>query len=708
MSNLTMTQAEEKTIDSQIEQMMDWAKTRSAEAEQLALDSARLMACTTDRVDRLKNQGFFKRCWNRFSGKAGEMERANTNDIIQMQKTAFRYVNMLQEQQLLMAHSLLSLKNNLISLAVKEEETRNLIGMLAQRTLERFENLENRVDQLEISTNLQGWLLGLEEREYDEKIPTEYMRLFRVINDFYNIKKDNWNYNDLMFMRKAIRTVGINPKQKISLNSFIDKLTDEIQSEGVGFEAYGQAITMFKPEGIENYSKYVVENISSPVFVSMHGLKTQYMDRLDIVEELQDEMNISAGEALKRLLRRSINNMNVNLDYEFPLAETAIEILGCLRLGERLSSKNIEEKEIKSNLENIDIKISSTPNAVERNDKHFDCAKVKNINLNNCSFLPFEAIEVRLGSRAEEIKNIIQFKGRYIAATATTIYSSENLHDWNKIHDFSTDAGISYWLSEAGGYLFTNQDWSTRVYYSEEGNKWNELNLQKKFRGENIYYDNVLHNGELFLFSGRSSIDYSYTKSGIIFDSKEETSFLAGIISFGRDFNDLRSFNFADEYDQYNIKNTLCIGKKFYILLRHDRYDESKLLSSQNCMEWEEIDDSRIGDEIHSISKFGDYLIIDSDKPYLLDTKNNNLSIFSGPNEDSSFSDYSYQEIKNSLAIYKGAYDSNMYITQDLKAWKNIEVPTFDSGKTLPIIINSEYLIFVSDDKIYCSKIEHK
>ena len=74
---------------------------------------------------------------------------------------------------------------------------------------------------------------------------------------------------------------------------------------------------MFQPEGIANYSKYVVDNISSPVFVSMHGLKTQYVDRLDIVEELQDEMNISMSEALKRLLRRSIANMNVNLIMSF-------------------------------------------------------------------------------------------------------------------------------------------------------------------------------------------------------------------------------------------------------------------------------------------------------------------------------------------------------------------------------------------------------
>lgn len=185
MSNLSMTKAEEKALDSKVEQMMGWANTRRAEAEQLAMDSARLMACTTDRLDKLRNQGFFKRCWNRFSGKAGEMERANVNDIIQMQKMSFRYVNMLQEQQLLMAHSLLSLKNNLMSLAVKEEETRNLIGLLAQRTKERFERLEKRMEKVEISQNLQGWLLGLEERDYDRIYPTEYMRLFRVINDFY-------------------------------------------------------------------------------------------------------------------------------------------------------------------------------------------------------------------------------------------------------------------------------------------------------------------------------------------------------------------------------------------------------------------------------------------------------------------------------------------------------------------------------------------
>jgi hypothetical protein len=375
-----MSEVETKTIDSKVEAMLDWASTRKVEAEQLAMDSARLIACTGERMDTLAKQGFFKRCWSRFNGDASAMERANTNDLIQMQKMGFRYINMLQEQQLMMAHSMLSLKNNLLSLTVKEEETRNLITLLAQRTLDRFEELENRVDQIEISTNLQGWLLGLEEREYDERIPTENMRLFQVINDFYTIKNDAWNYNDLMFMRKAIRTVGLDPKNRLSINIFIDSLTDEILEESVGFEKYKNVITRFNPDNIDNFSTFAIENISSPVFTTLHGLKIQYTDRLDVVETLQDNMNISTSDALKLLLRKSIANLNVNLDYKFPLAETAIEILGCIRLTDNL----LRYKNGTNDLIEIDNTINNIDEPeVNRDLKEQDNSKKDSINNDN-------------------------------------------------------------------------------------------------------------------------------------------------------------------------------------------------------------------------------------------------------------------------------------------------------------------------------------
>ncbi len=367
--SLIMNEAEVKQIDSKVEQMMDWAKTRQAEAEQLALDSARLISCTSERMERLSNQGFFKRCWSRFTGEAGGMERANANDLAQMQKMAFSYINMLQEQDLLMAHSMLALKNNLLSLSIKEEETRNLVGILAQRTLDRFEKLESRVEQLEISTNLQGWLLGLGECDYDEKIPTKYMRLLRIINDFYSIKCDNWNFNDYRFMRKALRTVGIDPKQKISIDNLIDSLIDEIQIKGVGFDTYKHEIGFHFFNNIKNYSQYIVDNISSPIFISIHNVKIQYMDRIDMVEELQNEINCSFEEALKRLLKRSIKNLNVNISYKFPIAEAVMEIIGSIRLVYLLKNKStyidMEDKDIQIENDNLKIQESHLENSIE-------------------------------------------------------------------------------------------------------------------------------------------------------------------------------------------------------------------------------------------------------------------------------------------------------------------------------------------------------
>lgn len=363
MSNLAMTPAEEKSLDSKIELMMDWAKSHKAEAEQLAMDAARLLACSSERtesIEKLGQQGFFKRCWNRFNGEAGAMERANINDLIQLQKMGFRYVNMLQEQQVLMAHSLLSLKNNLNSLAVKEEQTVQLIKELAKRTLKRLEDLEKRTDQLEQTINIQGWALTLKARKYHSKYPTEYMRLFRVLNDFYTLKNDNWNYQDLLYISTAIDTVGMDPEQKISLNTLIDRLVDEIQSENVGFDSYTQAISEFVPEGIKNFSQYALENISSPVFATLHGIKLYFKDRLEMVEEISEISDIPVSEALKKVLRKSIKNMNVDLDYEFPLAETAIELLGCMRLSEKLQEQGIAPIQDSQDEEIVEVPQAST------------------------------------------------------------------------------------------------------------------------------------------------------------------------------------------------------------------------------------------------------------------------------------------------------------------------------------------------------------
>lgn len=169
---LALTEKEVQSIDGMLESKMAWARSKSAEAEQLALDCTRLLSCTKSGLVKFGIR-VLQAMLESASGQTGAMERANTADLIQMQKASLRYINMLQEQQMMTAHSLLTLKNNLVTLAIKEEETRNLVGLMAERTLQRFQDLEKRVDQ-RISQNLQGWLLTLEDRDYDVTYPTPY------------------------------------------------------------------------------------------------------------------------------------------------------------------------------------------------------------------------------------------------------------------------------------------------------------------------------------------------------------------------------------------------------------------------------------------------------------------------------------------------------------------------------------------------------
>lgn len=711
MSSLVMSTAEEKEIDHKVEGMLDWAKTRQYEAEQLAMDAARLLSCTSERMDTVSRQGFFRRCWGRFSGETAAAERANTGDLIQMQKISLRYINMLQEQQLMLAHSMLTLKNNLLSLAVKEEETRKLVGLLAQRTLERFEKLEHRVDQLEISNNLQGWLLTLEERDYDEKFPTKYMRLFRVINDFYSLKNDAWNYNDLMFMRKAIRMVNIDPREKLSLDFFIDSLTDEIQNEGVGFDSYGEAITLFKPLGVENYSHFAVENISSPVFTAMHGLKNQYMDRLDIVEALQDEMHISASEALKRLLRRSINNLNVDLSYKFPLAETAIEILGCLRLAEKLSqpaivADNAASEAVQPVAESIES--ASNNDNVEEDKGASACASPK-VDVRNLTMSPWRKVTGHPFATPEYswswgsylAKQVLPHSGGWYFLTSEAIYTSDSeLKKWEKIYNVT---GYPDGLrSPDNEHYFLMQ--GSQCFLLREDGHLAELPLPKEYMGEDIYYFNVFYDGNTWFVCGTFSASYTYT-DGKLFKSTKKYGYESLIIFSGTDLDKLRPYAFMQDFPMYDARNCHFIDGQLVVVLKSEKNsDDVKIAVSKDGFSWHTfpIEDAEDLNYYFS-STFNNQLLFS-------DINSRKLCRLSLEQQKFISIDFNINRISTDIIPFESSgvavleswhQELSIYISNDLSFWQELDVPVEVRKKEQNIAYNGRHMLVIGKENIW-------
>ena len=340
----SMTDSERKEIDSAVEQVVNSFKKSQISAEQLALDFVRLISYTEDNYDKLQKQGFFKRCLDRVLSVNKNFEKDKSGSLGEMQKIGSRFLKIiLQQEKLLPPHSMISIKNNLNELLVPDEDKQKLLSELAMDANKRFLDLERQLDECETNVDLQGWLLTLEERELDVLYPTPLIRMLEVINQFYQNKSDDWNNKDLLFMKKALRTVCIDPKQKYTVKEFLSTLLKELFEDG-NFELYKEELGRII--GVDK-TKFIFDSVSSPLFVIMHSIKEQYEEQLESIEELKEELNLTTAEALLRIMSRKLKQLNVNLDYSYTVTEMAIEILSSMRLASLLldASSNMKKKQ---------------------------------------------------------------------------------------------------------------------------------------------------------------------------------------------------------------------------------------------------------------------------------------------------------------------------------------------------------------------------
>lgn len=339
MFNLTKNEIE--NIDTQLNPKIQWAEQNSVLAEQLAMDATRLLSCTSERLEEYKNKGFFNRCVSSFSGETADMQRQNQNDLIELQKAGWRYLQLLNERDILMAHSLITIKNNLETLAIEDTKTREEITRLAIKVKERFDGLSKRVDDLEVTVNLLHWLSTIEVQDYDNNY-SYYFRLLCLVDDFKSRKTDNWNYKDIQCLQQAILKAKINRKEEITIHSFIEKLVDEIEEKS--FNLFLNMIEAF----VDNKRvslEWIDENISSPVFNCLYLIAWKYKDSHSIIEGIEEDIKITKKEALTKGIIHIIKKAGVDTDKKLQLQDIALEILSCSKLTQTLISNSDEHIE---------------------------------------------------------------------------------------------------------------------------------------------------------------------------------------------------------------------------------------------------------------------------------------------------------------------------------------------------------------------------
>lgn len=325
-----LSHSESRVIDAHLEPVLAWSKGRTVETERLALDATRLLSCTSERLDDYVAQGFFRRCWNAFSRNSSDVFRPQPGDLVSLQKHSWRYIHLLNEHNLLLAHSIITVKNNLMTLAVKEQETRDEVMRMADRIYQRFLRIEERVEKIEFSQAIHSWILTLDTYDYDEKYPP-YFRLLRVIKDFYQLKQDCWTIQELKYLQKAIKEAQLPWKNKIDLREFVNGLVDEI--EQVGFDNFQPLAELKSQAGEMVPSKFILENVSAPAFHTVHCICSNYASSAEVLAAIQEKLSVNKKTALKKVLLSFLNKSGIDPQAKVPLRDLAIELLTCSSLA---------------------------------------------------------------------------------------------------------------------------------------------------------------------------------------------------------------------------------------------------------------------------------------------------------------------------------------------------------------------------------------
>ena len=362
---------EASNIDQNLEQSLYMAKNGEVLAEQLALDSTRLLSVTADDFDKNRNRGFLKRVWHNLSGQQASIQQSKTDDLLTMQKHSWRYLTHLQQQNCLQADSMIALRNNMLTLSFQEKQTKELVNKMGMVLLEKFRELSDRLSEAETTIKVHSWLTTLESRDYDERFSPR-MRLLKIVQDFFKLKTGNWSPDDFFMLQQAIANVDLDRKESLTVKSFVYDLVGEIKNSD--FNRYEKLLisTDVIPRN------RILDEISSLSYYAVHHTAASYNRSAEHVAILGDTISEEhQKDAIHKLILGELKNEGLRLDAKFKLGDLAIELLHCKRLAYSLGREKQDKIENKKQIISSSEKTGKTTKYVKQPNPEKNTSKSK-------------------------------------------------------------------------------------------------------------------------------------------------------------------------------------------------------------------------------------------------------------------------------------------------------------------------------------------
>ena len=336
-----MTQDEQKEFDESINQTLTDSQENPSRLMQLATDATRFLSVASNTIEQVKETGFFQRLRDLLptSKRTQQMNNLQNSvnslsvsqeEIREMQKMSWRMLEQLNERNLLTADALITVKNNLNSLVVEQNEVKDAIVTMANKVVDRFEKLENRVANVEEAQNLNTWINGIEVEEYYESLP-KTIRFLKIVKDFYEHKKGNYSRDELKLIKKAIKQAGLDFKEPVSLGDITDSLLEELQE--FDESEYLKITKIILPDNATITNKELTDMLAVPSFVTICMLPESKKRLVVATEVLKDNLQCDEVTALKKVVKKDIEKHNTE---EYPkLYDQWLHSYYCHRCGYR-------------------------------------------------------------------------------------------------------------------------------------------------------------------------------------------------------------------------------------------------------------------------------------------------------------------------------------------------------------------------------------
>ena len=337
--------------NSRLSSLIERSKTKKAFSQQLALDASKLLTTSKDRLDKIKDTGFFKRCWYSFTGKNQEVINQNSSDLIIIQHFAWHYLKELQEQNLIKAQSIATIRNNLSTTNELLYETRDFL-----------EQAVNKIENIEIRLGLSEWSLNIKANKRKFKSHPKTILVLYLIYDFVkNNRGFDFSRKDINHIIVLLEEMKVNCDEELRFIDFIVELINDI--DVIKLDSYQNLINLSYDEyHIDN--KFIDENISSQFFNALYFLSGEYNKIYDLVS---DENICDSDEKFEKIVSKFFGKEFNFLDSSYTFRQIIEELV-----DNSVFAVNIY-KEINGFLDE----------EVEQPNDQYDSAEISEIELNN-------------------------------------------------------------------------------------------------------------------------------------------------------------------------------------------------------------------------------------------------------------------------------------------------------------------------------------